>query len=421
MPVFRAIFTRRNLLLVAWCAAGLVATAAEEWSAIVSPDNSLEFGFMKSATPLFKLGLAGWGPNWAWVGVDSHEKATGDKLIATVPFVVNQGKGEVITIKYQAWKSAARDISFRYDLSADKDVPITMVRAGLGVAPEMDRGKLVLSHADGKESTVPLPFGRGVQAPTTKAVLTFEKGGEVAFAFNPPCQIAFDGGMRIMLASEVFKAGSRSVTLTMTFPSEVGFLVKEEDLARLNKSLTTPDWFAFAPTNSAEPSVIGMESWLDQPAGKHGGVRMAGNHFQFEDKTPVKFWGVNLAYGGSCAPDKKAAEFTAARYAKYGINAVRLHKFTYPKNQMGIGELDDATRMTPDGMDQLDYFAAQLKQRGIYFGWSHTFGFHVCPGNRSRLLAYDEIEKNLQGNTYAFINFAEDVQDLMIEMVVNLL
>ena len=29
--------------------------------------------------------------------------------------------------------------------------------------------------------------------------------------------------------------------------------------------------------------------------------------------------------------------------------------------------------------------------------------------------------KNLKGNTYAFINFAEDVQDLMIEMVVNLL
>ena len=43
------------------------------------------------------------------------------------------------------------------------------------------------------------------------------------------------------------------------------------------------------------------------------------------------------------------------------------------------------------------------------------------PGDSKRLLAYDEIAKNLQGNTYAFIHFAEDVQDLMIEMVVNLL
>jgi hypothetical protein len=77
--------------------------------------------------------------------------------------------------------------------------------------------------------------------------------------------------------------------------------------------------------------------------------------------------------------------------------------------------------MDPKGLDRLDYFAAKLKERGVYFGWSHTFGFKVVPGDRERLLAYDEIAKSLHGNTYAFINFAEDVQDLMIEMVVNLL
>ena len=164
-----------------------------------------------------------------------------------------------------------------------------------------------------------------------------------------------------------------------------------------------------------------MNDWLERPAGKHGGVRMVGDRFEFADGTPVKFWGVNLSYGGGCAPEKKAAEFTAARYAKYGVNGVRLHKFSYPTNQMGIGDPNDATQMDPEGLDRLDYFAAQLKQQGVYFGWSHTFGFHVCPGNRDRLVAYDEIDKNLKGKTYAFINFAEDVQDLMIEMVVNLL
>ena len=147
---------------------------------------------------------------------------------------------------------------------------------------------------------------------------------------------------------------------------------------------------------------------------------MVGDHFEFEDKTPVKFWGVNLSYGGGCAPEKKTAEFTAARFAKYGVNGVRLHKFSYLTDQMDIGELNDATQMTPEGLDRLDYFAAQLESNGVYFGWSHTFGFHVCPGNRSRLLAYDEIERYLKGNAPGFINFAEDAQDL-IEMVVNLL
>ena len=73
------------------------------------------------------------------------------------------------------------------------------------------------------------------------------------------------------------------------------------------------------------------------------------------------------------------------------------------------------------GLDRLDYFVSKLKENGVYFGWSHTYGFHVVPGDKKRLLAYDEIATNLKGNTYAFINFAEDVQDLMIDMVVNLL
>ena len=109
-----------------------------------------------------------------------------------------------------------------------------------------------------------------------------------------------------------------------------------------------------------------MEDWLEKPAGKHGGVRMANDRFQFADGTPVKFWGVNLSYGGGCAPQQKAAEFTAARYAKYGVNAVRLHKFSYPTDHMGIADNNDSTHMTPEGLERLDYFSAQLKESGIY-------------------------------------------------------
>ncbi len=376
---------------------------------------------MKGQAPVARLGLGGWGPNWQWVGVSSRDKAGGEGLVTTVPFVVNQARGEVIEVRFQAAKTGPRQVSFRYDLKAAKDVPITMVMAGLGIDKAFARGQLKVFQANGLQSEQPLPFGRGSLPATSNLVLHLEKGGDLALALNPPCPIAFDGDMRIMLASEVFKAGSRTNTLTMTFPSETGFVARPEDLAPFIRTVAGPDWFAFAPTDNPGPSVISMDPWLDKPAGAHGGVRMAGDHFEFEDKTPVKFWGVNLSYGGGCAPEKKTAEFTAARFANYGINGVRLHKFSYPADQMGIGDLNDATRMTPEGLDRLDYFAAQLKSNGVYFGWSHTYGFHVCPGNRARLLAYDEIERNLNRNTYGFINFADDVQDLMIEMVVNLL
>ena len=417
----------RNLSLAGTLVAVVLATAtiaraAEPWAAVVSPQNSLELALVKDDATVLKLGLGGWGPKWAWIGIRAQEKATGDRLAATAPFVVNKAAGEVIDIKFQAWKSSPRQISFRYDLAAAKDVPVTMIIASLGVDKRFARGKLVLTHADGKESTRNLPFGRAAEgAPVAKAVLAIENVGDIALALDPPCPISFDGDARIMLATEVFKQGARGTTLTLTLPADVAFLAKQEDLDRLTKTVAGPDWFAFTPTSDPGPTVIGMTDWLEKPAGKHGGVRMAGGHFQTEDGTPIKFWGTNLSYGGGCAPKKQDAEVTAARFARYGVSGVRLHKFSYPKNKMGIGELDDATKMTPDGLDRLDYFASQLKGNGVYFGWSHTYGFHVCPGNRGRLVAYDEIANNLKGNTYGFINFAEDVQDLMIEMVVGLL
>jgi hypothetical protein len=398
------------------------AMAAEQWNAVVSPENSLQFLFTRDDAPVLHLGLGGWGPKWAWVGIGAKEKAAGERLAVAAPFVVNRASGEVIDVKFQAWKSGPREVSFRYDLSAAKDVPVTMVIASLGVDRSASKGSVVFTDTAGKMTTRNLPLGIGaVKSPAAKAAIRLESAGEIGVALDPPCPVSFDGDVRIMLAQDVFKQGSRTVTLKYTLPGDVNFVAGQQGLDRLARSLAGPDWFPFQPSANANRSVISMNDWLDGPAGKHGGVRTVGDRFQFADGAPVKFWGVNLSYGGNCAPEKKAGELTAARFAKYGVNGVRLHKFSYPKNQMGIGDPNDATQMDPEGLDRLDSFAAELKKQGVYFGWSHTFGFHVCPGNRGRLAAYDEIQKNLKGNTYAFINFAEDVQDLMIEMVVNLL
>lgn len=399
----------------------LAASPGEPWAALISPENSLEFSCLRQDAPVFRLALGGWGPNWQWVGLSAKEKARGDTVDLTVPFVVNSSKGQVIDIRFQASKSGPRELKFRYDLRATNDVPVTMVIAGLTVDRAFAKGEWVLTHTNGTTGTLKLPVGITSRPAAAKALLRLEHVDPIEVAFDPPCAVAFDKDLRVLLAQDVFKAGTRSVTLTVTLPDTVAFLARQEDLDRLTRTLAGPDWFAFAPSDDLGPSPIGMESWLEQPAGKHGGVRIVGDSFKFADGKPVKFWGVNLSYGGGCAPEKKAAEFTAARYAHFGINAVRLHKFSHPTDHSGIADPNDSTRMTPAGLDRLDYFAAQLKQRGIYYAWSHTFGFQVTPGQRGRLLAYDEIDKNLKGKTYAFINLAEDVQDLMIEMVSTLL
>jgi hypothetical protein len=140
------------------------------------------------------------------------------------------------------------------------------------------------------------------------------------------------------------------------------------------------------------------------------------------DGTPFKLWGVNCG-NKDCAPAPEDAEARAARYAKYGVNAVRLHKFTWMKG--GIGHPEDSTRLTDEGWARLDRFTAALKERGIYITLSHIYGHRPVPGDRARLLAPDEVgaglDGHLRGSSYGLVNFAPDLQELSIALTTHIL
>ncbi|BCM93628.1 hypothetical protein IAD21_05519 [Abditibacteriota bacterium] len=396
------------------------APAQTPWMALIAADNSFNFAFYKDLKPVLNLGIVGWGPNWAWKGLSANQRAQGDELNASTVFESNKEAGEIINVALKARAKGPNSVSFQYTLSADKDVPLTQLVATLSTDKEQQEGEAIVTQADETQVTLPLSLGGMRELPEASAIAFQTKGvGRYDLKLDPPVTLRMENGLRIVLAKEKFPAGTKTVTLTLTFPQSAAFLATDADLARFTKTLPGPDWFPFTPSNDVGPSAIGFEDWLDKPAGKHGGVRMEGDHFQFEDKTPIKFWGTNLAYASS-APEKKDAEFMAARFAKWGVNAVRMHKFT-GSGWEGIGDANDATKMDATGLDRLDYFSSQLAKNGVYYGWSHTYHFRPKAGNRARLLAPDEIETNLKGDTYGLINIAPDVQDLLIETVVNLL
>ncbi len=180
------------------------------------------------------------------------------------------------------------------------------------------------------------------------------------------------------------------------------------------------NWFEFYSAENFTPSVIDMSDWLDVPAGKHGFLQIDGTDFKFEDGTPVKFWGVNIC---SARPysEKDYAEQWARILAKYGVNAVRFHKFTYHGFKS-----EYSTVIDPAMFMLMDFFHDQLRRKGIYYGWSPIYGHKPRPGDAEKLLAYDEIINTDTGNhlshsTIGLVNFAEDLQDLHIELIVNML
>ena len=131
--------------------------------------------------------------------------------------------------------------------------------------------------------------------------------------------------------------------------------------------------------HKAEPNkgILDYSHLLDAPAGKHGFVEAKNGHLYFEDGERARFLGFNVA-ARSNTPDHETADKMAERFASMGVNLIRLHAADAP-----VGEeagswssckeaplLDyaggNSRKFNPEGLDRFDYFAAKLKEKGIY-------------------------------------------------------
>ncbi len=181
------------------------------------------------------------------------------------------------------------------------------------------------------------------------------------------------------------------------------------------------NWFVFNPDNESAVAETDMAGWLDKPAGKHGFVLMKGDHLEFEDGKPVKFWGTNLAGNLSFMKAEESVKW-AHFLSRYGFNGVRFHKFTW-KATDGI----HSTVITNEKWKDFDFLCNELRIKGIYYGWSHIYGHRPLPGDSSRMIAYNELAatkfpwSHLNGTTSALVNFADDLQELNIGLTINML
>ncbi len=187
------------------------------------------------------------------------------------------------------------------------------------------------------------------------------------------------------------------------------------------KQINLENWFPFKSKNTTEPGVIGMSHWLDAPASKHGFLKFENENLVFEDGTKIKFWGTNICSRLPFVEAVRADSFVNF-LSRYGINAVRFHKFTWHAY-----DGDHSTQLDPEKFERLDYFQAKLREKGIYYGWSHIYGHRVQPADSTNLLAYHEIKNlsypwsHLNGSTSGMVNFAPDLQYLNIALTVNML
>ncbi len=129
----------------------------------------------------------------------------------------------------------------------------------------------------------------------------------------------------------------------------------------------TSDWFPFSfPLNDVNRNTVDLSHFLDAPAGKHGFVTTKPDgHFYFGDGQRARFFGVNLD-GADCMPEKTVADRVASRFAKYGVNMVRLHSLDASYAPLVDYSKGISQHFNADALNRLDYFIAALKKHGIY-------------------------------------------------------
>src|SRR5262245_17962786 len=90
-------------------------------------------------------------------------------------------------------------------------------------------------------------------------------------------------------------------------------------LLSLGSTTLAADLFPFVlPWDDASPGVTNISNHLHQPAGGKGFVEARDGHL-YLGKERIRFFGVNMAFGGNF-PTHADAEKIAARMAKFGIN-----------------------------------------------------------------------------------------------------
>lgn len=183
-----------------------------------------------------------------------------------------------------------------------------------------------------------------------------------------------------------------------------------------------PGWYPWTAKGDPSPGEIGLADWLPRPAGKDGRIERRGAEL-LQAGRPIKLWGLNLCYS-ACAPEKALAEKRARFYAKYGINAVRLHKYADGTGWAGIQSRESFVDFDPAALDRMDYQVARLRENGIYVKLSSTFGVKLGPADRKRVPYMDEFG-GLKGDRVATghgsIYLARELQDLQIAQIVKIL
>ncbi len=175
-------------------------------------------------------------------------------------------------------------------------------------------------------------------------------------------------------------------------------LMPSRDICTWILSLVLVSSYAFAGNIRMKPftmawrdnvdSLVNLSFLLDAPAGKDGFIRVDKGHLVKPNGERFRIWGVNFT-GSACFPSKKDAPIVAEHLARFGINCVRFHFLDSNWSaSLFAKDRNDTRALDRQQLDRLDYFVAELKERGIYTNLNLNVGRNYRKGDGVRDYEY---------------------------------
>ena len=391
---------------------------------VAYPESPTVFSVDKDGEQFMQINFCAWRSikgQWKYLGLRGKMTDKKNELLMKITANIPDGK---LNLNSTLKKTGPRRFQAVCDLSVTKDVDLKYLAAAIGTFAHFENGKAKIENSDGSVKTVNYPFSKKDLGQSIRK-LTLTGVGDQTFSvtMDPPCRIACDKVARIVIGDQTFKANApRTLTLTFDFPADLIFHANSDALPN------DPDfksWFVFKPGKDHEKAnEISMRDWLEAPAGKHGRIVSRADDLYYNGK-PIKLWGANVTYSG-CAPEKEISEGRARFYSKYGINAVRFHKYADGPKAMGIQAANSFAEFDSAALDRMDYQVAQYKKYGIYVKLSSTFHVKLGPDDRKAVPYMDEFGKIKKGRNRVStpsgsIYFSRELQDLQITQIVKML
>ncbi len=170
----------------------------------------------------------------------------------------------------------------------------------------------------------------------------------------------------------------------------------------------TSNWYVYRQPDYEKliGTTLDVSYVLDAPAGKHGYVTVKGENFVFEDGITARFWGTNNAETASFQSHEKVDRYVDILAAS-GMNMVRIMDIDggyFSPNVFGFNK--DNMTVDAEAMDQLCYFWAKCKEKGIYIQYC-LMGVRY-PSEAMNHPAYDDLGQGFKTEIY----FDEQLQEL---------